>query len=574
MFDKAIFKLPHIYRTLAILVLFALMETACILGEAFGLSRGLVALWEGGVFEDSLWNLSLFACSFVCVRITLDLREAFISSYALRCARETRKDLFGALFQTGAPLAQRFGTATSAAMTLEGIDKMKEYLELVLPKLVNMMVLPLMFALAIACADWVSGVIVIILLPSMVLLMVLIGKTTAEKSRVQHGAFKVMSNHFIDSVRGLPTLSTFAVSKTYADRVYEVSERFREATMKMLKSAQLSGAVLDLFATLAIAAVSIMLGLRLIDGSLTLLPALFVLILAPEFFRPIREYASDYHASLDGVNSLHTIESMIASVSAPPSTKTLPSWNGSSTLKLEGVSQAYEGVSVLSGVTASLKGYARIGVVGTSGSGKSTLLRLLAGLEDPAAGAFVLDGRDTLTTLRYESWEEQVAYIPQDPTIFHASLRENLTFYNPQASDERLHAVIEKLGLSELLAQLPQGLDTLIGEGARGLSGGQAQRIALARVLLDERKRIILFDEPTAHLDIETEMELKQVMVEVMQGRLVVFATHRLHWLDTLDYLLVLEEGKLVEQGTTTQLLESATHFATLVRALRGGEAA
>lgn len=574
MFDKAIFKLPHIHRTLAILVLFAMMETACILGEAFGLSRGLVALWEGGVFEDALWNLSLFACSFVCVRITLDLREAFISSYALRCARGTRKDLFSALFQTGAPLAQRFGTATSAAMALEGIDKMKEYLELVLPKLVNMMVLPLMFALAIACADWVSGVIVIILLPSMVLLMVLIGKTTAEKSRVQHGAFKVMSNHFIDSVRGLPTLSTFAVSKTYADRVYEVSERFREATMKMLKSAQLSGAVLDLFATLAIAAVSIMLGLRLIDGSLTLLPALFVLILAPEFFRPIREYASDYHASLDGVNSLHTIESMIASVSVPPSTKTLPSWNGSSTLELEGVSQAYEGVSVLSGVTVSLKGYARIGVVGTSGSGKSTLLRLLAGLEDPAAGAFVLDGRDTLTTLRYESWEEQVAYIPQDPTIFHASLRENLTFYNPQASDEHLHAVIEKLGLSELLVQLPQGLDTLIGEGARGLSGGQAQRIALARVVLDERKRIILFDEPTAHLDIETEMELKQAMVEVMQEHLVVFATHRLHWLDTLDYLLVLEEGKLVEQGMTTQLLESTTHFATLVRALCGGEAA
>ena len=574
MFDKAIFKLPHIHRTLAILVLFAMVESACILGEAFGLSRGLVALWEGSAFEDALWNLSLFACSFVCVRITLNVREAFISSYALSCARETRRDLISALFQTGAPIAQRFGTATSSAMVLEGIDKMKEYLELVLPKLVNMTVLPLAFVFAIAFADWVSGVIVIILLPSMVLLMVLIGKTTAEKSRVQHGAFKVMSNHFIDSVRGLPTLATFAVSQTYADRVYEVSERFREATMKMLKSAQLSGAVLDLFATLAIAAVSIMLGLRLIDGSLTLLPALFVLILAPEFFRPIREYASDYHASLDGVNSLHTIESMIASVSVPPSTKTLPSWNGSSTLELEGVSQAYEGIPVLSGVTANLKGYARIGVVGTSGSGKSTLLRLLAGLEDPVAGAFVLDEREALTTLRYESWEEQVAYIPQDPMIFHASLRENLTFYNPQATDDRLCAVIEKLGLSELLAQLPHGLDTLIGEGARGLSGGQAQRIALARVVLDQRKRIVLFDEPTAHLDIETEMELKQAMVEVMQGRLVVFATHRLHWLDTLDYLLVLEEGKLVEQGTTAQLLENSTQFATLVRALRGGEAA
>lgn len=161
----------------------------------------------------------------------------------------------------------------------------------------------------------------------------------------------------------------------------------------------------------------------------------------------------------------------------------------------------------------------------------------------------MLDGQEALTTLRYESWEEQVAYIPQDPMIFHASLRENLTFYNPQASDEHLHAAIEKLGLSELLAQLPQGLDTLIGEGARGLSGGQAQRIALARVLLDQRKRIVLFDEPTAHLDIETEIELKQAMVEVMQERLVVFATHRLHWLDTLDYLLGARRGEARRAG-------------------------
>lgn len=251
MFDKAIFKLPHIHRTLAILVLIAMMEAACILGEAFGLSRALVALWEGGAFEDALWNLSLFACSFVCVRITLDLRESFISSYALKCARGTRKDLFGALFQTGAPLAQRFGTATSAAMALEGVDKMKEYLELVLPKLVNMMVLPLMFALGHRLRRLGLGCYRYHPFAFDGALMVLIGKTTAEKSRVQHGAFKVMSNHFIDSVRGLPTLSTFAVSKTYADRVYEVSERFREATMKMLKSAQLSGAVLDLFATLA-----------------------------------------------------------------------------------------------------------------------------------------------------------------------------------------------------------------------------------------------------------------------------------------------------------------------------------
>lgn len=574
MFDRELLHLPKIRSTLCCLVLFSLLEAACIFGQAFGLSRALVSLWQGATFVSVIGELALFACSFVGVRVVLDLREAFITRYAHRTALVIRQSLFEALFRTGAPAVQKFGTGATAAMLLEGIDKVKDYLELVLPKLVNMAILPIVFAVAIAQADWVSGIIVVILLPSMILLMILVGKTTAGKGRSQHATFKVMSNHFIDSVRGIQTLETFAISKTYAQRVFEVSERFRKATMQTLKMATISGALLDLFATLALAAVSIMLGLRLIDGSLTLLPALFVLILVPEFFRPIREFASNHHATLDGINSLRTIGDMLSSIGDEPDSIALPAWGASEQLRVEGLMKTYEGCQVIADLSFELNGFERIGVIGTSGAGKSTLLRILAGLEDPTVAAISIDGTVSLGSLRQRDWQDQIAYIPQNPSIFHASLRENLIFYNPQANDAMIFEALRVLGLKDLVDELPEGLETIIGEGGRPLSGGQAQRIALARAFLDDKRKILFFDEPTAHLDIETEYELKQPMLKLMEGKLVVFATHRLHWLDAFDRVIVLEEGRLVEEGTLEQLRRSGEQFNRLVGCLRGGESA
>ncbi|WP_251197832.1 thiol reductant ABC exporter subunit CydD [Anaerotardibacter muris] len=579
MFDRELLNLPNIRSTLVVLVVWSLLEATCIVGQAAGLSLALVGLWEGARFEQVIGAFSGFSCSFIAVRLVLNARERFIDGYATRVASTMRADLFDSIFRTGAPAVQAFGTGTTATMLLEGVDKVQDYVKLVLPKFVNMAVLPVVFALSIWIADWVSGVVVVILLPSMILLMQLIGKTTAERSRAQHAAFKVMSNHFVDSVRGVSTLSTFEVSKTYASRVFAVSERFREATMRMLKTATLSGSVLDLFATLAIAAVSIMLGLRLIDGSLVLLPALFVLILVPEYFRPIREFASDYHASLDGVNSLRTIRTMLAATNDVPPEVDLPRWERTSVLQVRHLSKRYDGVSALVDDSFTLQGFECIGVIGVSGSGKSTLLRILAGLEDPSSGTFVFDQTQTTSTaqshgtLRQASWQQQIAYIPQDPYIFRGTLRENLTLYNPHASDARIDEVIDQLGLRALVDELPAGLLSIIGEGGRGLSGGQAQRIALARVLLDEGRTILLFDEPTAHLDIEMEYELKQIMLEVMKDKLVIFATHRLHWLDSFDRVMVLEAGSIVEEGSVNALFEQDAHLTRLVSALRGGDA-
>lgn len=600
MLDKELFRLPGIKLLLGVMVALSFLEAVCIIGEAWGLSHALVALWQGAAFEQTLSYLVVFGISFLAVRVVLNAREAYVGKYAYEQARTERSALFESIFRTGAPAVQAFGTGTTATMALEGVDAFQKYLETVLPNVVKMVVLPLVFAIVIFCADWVSGIIVVLLLPAMIMLMVLIGKTTAEKSQSQHATFKVMSNHFIDSVRGVATLNTFKISKDYARRIFTVSEQFRKATMETLKTATLSGATLDMYATLALAAVAIMLGMRLIDGSLTLLPALFVLILVPEYFRPIREFAADFHANLEGKNSLHTISAMREATRYVPPVVEVPTWNETSTLFLHKVEKVYDGVSALRPFSGELQGYARVGVIGASGSGKSTLLRLLAGLEDstisprdgsatsaqgagaaqgataaqgvaqgataPSPAPFVIrNGGDNtradrksdtipdremeriaLDSLRQALWQDQIAYIPQDPYIFHATVRDNLAFYNPEASDAQIMDALHTLGLTQLLEELPQGLDTLLGEGGRELSGGQAQRIALARVFLDSKRKILLFDEPTAHLDVETEYELKAPMLALMQGKLVVFATHRLHWLDAFDVVYELDDFRAV----------------------------
>lgn len=238
-------------------------------------------------------------------------------------------------------------------------------------------------------------------------------------------------------------------------------------------------------------------------------------------------------------------------------------------MEINRLSFAYPKGAAISPLDLKLKGYQKVGIIGMSGAGKTTLIDLLSGFLTPQAGQIKLENQ-TLKTLNASDWQKQLLYIPQSPTIFTATLKENIAFYTPDVDDDQIKEALRIVGMDDWLKTLPDGLATMIGDGQRVLSGGQAQRIALARAFLDQKRRVMLFDEPTAHLDIETELELKKRMLPLMNDRLVFFATHRLHWMKDMDWILVMDHGNLVEQGTYDELLKRNGQFSKMISEMRG----
>lgn len=569
MIDKAIMRLEKIRQMFVLLAGFAFLQAIFIIGQAWMLSAAITHLWEGHTLKEvGLYVLGFFLF-FMARHVITYLRERLLDNYAQEQAKKLRTQLLQKIFKLGPTVVQAHGTGNVTTMTVDGISQVENYIHLILAKMMNMMIVPWVILVVVFYYDWVSGVILLLVFPLIIIFMIVLGYAAQAKADRQYRSFQILSNHFIDSLRGIDTLKLFGMSKSYEKGIYQTSEQFRKATMSTLRIAILSTFALDFFTTLSVAIVAVFLGLRLLNAEILLFPALTVLILAPEYFLPVRDFSSDYHATLDGKNAMTAIREILELPENEVEPINIAPWNESSTLDLSELSFDYGQGSGLQPVNLQVSGYQKIGVIGMSGSGKSTLMNVMSGFLTPKQGSILFNGKET-TSFKQEDWQKQLIYIPQNPYVFRASLRENIAFYTPEADDAAIMQAIEVAGLSELFAQLPDGLDTLIGEGARSLSGGQAQRIALARAFLDKNRKVLILDEPTAHLDIETEVELKNRMLPLMENRLVFFATHRMHWMHQMDYILVLEEGKLVEAGTFNELTEKRGAFFELTKKMRG----
>lgn len=574
MFDKRLFALPGAKSAIAWCIATSLLLAALMVGQAAALAWALTLLWGGSALSDVAAQLGAFALCFIGKQAASNIQTKQLEFFATVRTEEFRQELSKRLYEGGAPLTQKLGTGAASTLCLDGIDNIEHYLSTALPRTVALVTVPFVLLAVIVFQDWVSALIALLVFPAIILQMVLIGSTAQEEAGKQHREYQRLANHFIDSLRGIDTLKYFGRSNEQADRVYETSEKFRIATMKTLRTATLSGAVLDAFSTISLAAVAVMLGFRLVDGSITLLPALFVLVIMPDYFRPIREFASDYHATLNGKNTLTQVLEVLgcsAETAAKKESRTpglqvdapkLEPWQELSVLTFEHIGISYEGETALKDVSCSFGSFRKYGIVGPSGCGKTTLAQLLAGFVQPTQGSIVVNNH-AIETLSIPSWRKQVAYLPQSPHIFSTTLRNNLTFYQPDATEEEIAHSLELVGLTSLVTELPKGLDTIVGEGGRSLSGGQSQRVALARAVLHRTCRVLVFDEPTAHLDIETEWELKQRMLPLMEGKLVFFATHRLHWLSEMDGILLLEDGQVRDFGSY-EALSKANSFAYL----------
>jgi thiol reductant ABC exporter CydD subunit len=450
---------------------------------------------------------------------------------ASRCSAEVKSMLRAALVRRAVllgPDGQVTGRSGDlATLAVRGVDALDSYYSRYLPQVVLAAVVPLTVLVAVFSADWVSGVIMLATLPLVPIFMALVGMETQARTDRQLKALQLLSGHFLDVVRGLTTLKIFGRSRAQLATIRNVADSYRQKMMAALRVTFLSSLVLELLASVSVALVAVAIGLRLLAGHLTLQTSLFVLVIAPEAYLPLRQLGSEFHASAEGASAAQQVFDVLDRPVPRRGWRTDLPDPARAGIFFESVRFRYPGRDepALDGVSFEVHPGEVLALTGLSGCGKSTLLALLLGFVQPDEGRVIVGDVD-LTSLDPDAWRRSIGWAPQRPHLFAGTIASNVRLGRPDATTAEVQEALAVAGLADLVAALPQGLDTPLGEGGNGLSAGERQRVALARAFL-RHPRLLLLDEPTANLDGQTEADVLDAVVRLARGSTVVMVAHR-----------------------------------------------
>ncbi|MFJ4672029.1 thiol reductant ABC exporter subunit CydD [Kitasatospora purpeofusca] len=562
-------EIPALRRHLTMSTALALLGAGLVLGQA-ELLAGLLA---DGFAGRGRWTGPLVALGTVlALRALLAwARGALAQRAAAATKRDLRDRLTAHLRDTGPRRLAAGRHGETATLLTRGLDALDPYLTGYLPTMAATAVVPLVVVVRLGLADWTSALIVVITLPLIPVFGALVGLHTAQRTARQWRLLARLGGHFLDVVAGLPTLRAFGRERHQTRVVREMADAHRRATMRTLRVAFLSSLVLETVATLSVALVAVPVGLRLLDGALDLRTALVVLFLAPEAYLPLRAAGAAFHDSAEGIAVTERVFALLddaddtgdtdrangagdpdAAATAPtarllvkdpaPAPAPVPEAR-TARLRLEGVTVRHpdRAAPALADVSLTVHPGEHLALVGPSGAGKSTLLALLLGFVTPGAGRVLVDGTD-LAALDPDAWLAQVAWVPQRPHLFATSVADNIRLGRPDATDAEVRAAARAACADGFIAALPQGYDTVLGEHGAGLSAGQRQRTALARAFLKDAP-VLLLDEPTAHLDPESEAAVTGATAELMRGRTAIVVAHRTGLLPHADRILTVRAG-------------------------------
>jgi thiol reductant ABC exporter CydD subunit len=544
---------PRLFRqvrgarvALAIDVALGLLMTVAVLLHAVVFATIVVSAFRGEL--PSATTIAALAAIVVARGILAGGFESVGRRAAVRIQSQLRLTLVERRL-TGAPLADDGADAAEiATAAVQGVDGLQTYFARYLPQLALAALVPVVVLGWTASIDLTSAAIMLVTLPIIPVFMILIGRATEARTRARWEALSRLSTHFVDVVRGLPTLRAFNRSEPQAARIDESSEEYRRTTMDVLRVSFVSGAVLDLTATIATALVAVTLGVRLVDGAIGLGAALTILLLTPELYAPLRALAAQFHASADGLAAADRIIDLIDGTSPPVARGGADPPTTWRSVRLEGVRVHHvdRATAVLDGVDLEMRRGEVVALTGASGAGKSTVASLLLGLRSPDAGT-VMIGEHDLASLDVVAWRRQVAWVPQHPTMFRGSALENVAMSDRGASETTVRDAVRAAAAEGFLADLPRGPDTVIGDGGRGLSAGEKTRVAVARALLRSSDLVIL-DEPTSGLDEETATRVLSAIRRAAAERAVLLIEHRPERASIADRVVHLANGRAVER--------------------------
>lgn len=543
----------------------------------FGFAGALVIIAQAWLMASLLQNLIVaqqpratlltdFLLLLLCFVLRAGLhyaREMAGHRAGVAIRRALRQQVLNRLNELGPAWIQGKPAGSWATLLLEQIEEMQEYYARYLPQMSLAVFIPLAILIAIFPINWAAGLILLVTAPLIPLFMAMVGMGAADANRRNFVALARLSGDFYDRLRGRETLRLFNRGAAEQQAIAASTTDFRQRTMDVLRLAFLSSAVLEFFASLAIAVVAVYFGFSYLgelnfghySTGVTLFAGFLALILAPEFFQPLRDLGTFYHAKAQAIGGADALDQFLCESPDPAVEQASPAFSLTGPLNIQAqnlVVMTASGEALTQPLSFTLDAGKRVALVGQSGAGKTVLMNVMLGFL-PYQGSLQVNGQE-LRDISRDSWQKHLAWVGQNPHLPAQTLRENLLFNN-DIDDATLTAVLQRAGVSEFLARLPQGLDTFLGDGGVGLSVGQAQRIAVARALL-KPAQLLLLDEPGSGLDSQSEQHVISALQQAATQQTTLMITHQLNELESWDEVWVMQAGQLVQQGHWQQLIE------------------
>ena len=560
-----------------------------VVAQAALFSRVIDVVFLRGAALADVAHLLLLLAFVILLRALLGLGSAAASAQlAIRVKADLRRRFMAHLLALGPAYTQGERSGELVLTAGEGIEKLDAYFRDYLPGAVGAVLVPLLILIVVVPLDALTFVILLVTAPLIPLFMALIGMAAGALARRQFADMQFLGAHFLGVMQGLTTLKLFNRSTLQTGTIARITGQFRVATMRVLRVAFLSALSLEMLATLSVAIVAVEIGLRLLHGGIGFEGALFLLVIAPEFYLPLRALGAKFHAGTEGKAAAERVFAVLdtplptAEPYSPLSTNPTVGWTrgvggevSTSPLSTQwrgvggevafsNVHFAYGDRPALNGLSFTLAAGQRVALVGASGSGKSTTANLLLRFISPDSGLIRVGGVD-LQAVPADEWRAQLGWVSQRPYLFNTTVADNIRLGRPDASDDEVIAAARAASAHDFILALPQGYATPCGERGLRLSGGQAQRVAIARAFLRDAPLLIL-DEATANLDPETEAEIDAALARLIVGRSALIIAHRLRTVTTADRIVVLDAGRAVEQGTHADLLAATGTYAHFLR--------